>query len=70
MTANAHKRKTQSRAQRREALLDAASSVEVAASYDVVVIGGGAAGLTAAICAGEKNARTLVLESSRECGRS
>ena len=70
MPSAVRRRKAPSRARQREALLDAASSVEVAATYDVVVIGGGAAGLTAAICAGEKGARTLVLESSPECGRS
>ena len=35
---------------------------------DVVVVGGGAAGLMAAIFAGRSGARTTILESSRACG--
>ena len=59
-----------SRAAQREALLAQAAKVEVEKSYDVVVIGGGAAGLVAAICAAEDDASVLVLERDLECGRS
>nr|WP_239471811.1 NAD(P)/FAD-dependent oxidoreductase [Olsenella profusa] len=37
---------------------------------DVAVVGGGAAGLAAAIAAGEAGARVVVLERSAECGRT
>jgi succinate dehydrogenase/fumarate reductase flavoprotein subunit len=40
------------------------------ADYDVVIIGAGGAGLTAAIAAAEAGARTLVFESEREVGGS
>jgi succinate dehydrogenase/fumarate reductase flavoprotein subunit len=40
------------------------------AEYDVVVIGAGGAGLTAAVSAAEAGARTLVFESEREVGGS
>ena len=59
-----------SRARMREALLARAAEVEIDGDYDVVVIGGGAAGLVAAICAAEDDARVLVLERDLECGRS
>ena len=59
-----------SRAAQREALLAQAAKVEVEKSYDIVVIGGGAAGLVAAICAAEDDASVLVLERDLECGRS
>ena len=62
-----------SRAAQREALLAQAAKIEVEKSYDVVVIGGGAAGLVAAIsaiCAAEDDASVLVLERDLECGRS
>ena len=58
-----------SRAKLQERRLQAAAAVDVAPSYDVVVVGGGASGLVAAICAGEKGAHVLLLESSPECGR-
>ena len=38
--------------------------------YDVVIVGAGGAGLTAAIAAAEAGARTLVFESEREVGGS
>jgi len=40
------------------------------ADYDVVIIGAGGAGLSAAIAAAEAGARTLVFESEREVGGS
>lgn len=63
------RRRHVSRAKLQERRLQAAAAVDVAASYDVVVVGGGASGLVAAICAGEKGANVLLLESSPECGR-
>jgi len=38
-------------------------------TYDVVVIGGGAAGLMCAITAGQRGKRVLVLESSNKLGK-
>ena len=65
----AGRRRRVSRAKLQERRLQAAAAVDVATSYDVVVVGGGASGLVAAICAGEKGANVLLLESSPECGR-
>lgn len=48
----------------------AAATVATPASADVCVIGGGAAGLVAAICAAEAGARVVVLEAAPECGRT
>ena len=59
-----------SRAQVRERELAAAASVVVDGRYDVVVMGGGASGLAAAVAAGERGARVLVLEADRTCGRT
>lgn len=58
-----------SRAELREHALAAASAVGVPAACDVVVAGGGASGLVAAIAAAEAGARTCVLEQDLECGR-
>ena len=58
-----------SRAELREHALAAASAVGVPAACDVVVAGGGASGLVAAIVAAEAGARTCVLEQDLECGR-
>ena len=38
-------------------------------SYDVIVIGAGAAGMMAAVGAGESGARTLLLEKNAKVGR-
>lgn len=61
--------KKPSRTQERQQLLDVASKVAVADTYDVVVIGGGAAGLVAAISAAEEGASVLVLEQALTCGQ-
>lgn len=61
--------KKPSRAELRERALAAASAVGVPAACDVVVAGGGASGLVAAIAAAEAGARTCVLEQDLECGR-
>lgn len=61
--------KKPSRAELREHALAAASSVGVPEACDVVVAGGGASGLVAAIVAAEAGARTCVLEQDLECGR-
>lgn len=58
-----------SRAELRERALAAASAVWVPAACDVVVAGGGASGLVAAITAAEAGARTCVLEQDLECSR-
>ena len=59
-----------SRSQAREAALAAAAAVRVPARCDVCVIGGGAAGLAAAIAAAEAGASVVVLERAAECGRT
>ena len=61
--------KKPSRAELRERALAAASAVGVPKACDVVVAGGGASGLVAAITAAEAGARTCVLEQDLECGR-
>ena len=61
--------KKPSRAELRERALAAASAVEMPVTCDVVVAGGGASGLVAAIAAAEAGARTCVLEQDLECGR-
>lgn len=59
-----------SRTKERERLVEVARSVAVPARCDVVVMGGGAAGLVAAISAAERGASVVVLERDLECGRS
>lgn len=59
-----------SRSQAREAALAAAAAVTVPERCDVCLIGGGAAGLAAAIAAAETGASVVVLERSAECGRT
>ena len=61
--------KKPSRAELREHALAAASAVGVPEACDVVVVGGGASGLVAAIAAAEAGARACVLEQDLECGR-
>lgn len=61
--------KRQSRSAQRALLLQQAASTCVPASCDVAVVGGGAAGLVAAICAAEQGASVVVLERDLECGR-
>lgn len=61
--------KKPSRAELRERALAAASAVGVPAVCNVVVVGGGASGLVAAIAAAEAGARVCVLEQDLECGR-
>lgn len=59
-----------SRSAQRAALMNAARVVHVPAHADIAVIGGGAAGLVAAITAAEAGATVVVLERALECGRS
>ena len=66
----ARKARRTSRSQAREAALAAAAAVRVPGRCDVCVIGGGAAGLAAAIAAAEDGASVVVLERSAECGRA
>lgn len=58
------------RSARQAALMRAAASVTMPPSMDVCIVGGGAAGLAAAICAAEAGAHVVVLESALECGRT
>ena len=58
------------RAAQREALLAEARAVTLPAHADVCVVGGGAAGLVAAITSVEAGARTVLLERGLECGRT
>jgi hypothetical protein len=42
--------------------LEPAKEIDVFGEYDVIVVGGGVAGLTAAIASGRNNAKTLIIE--------
>lgn len=59
-----------SRSRAREEALAAAAAARVPERCDVVVVGGGAAGLAAGIAAAELGASAVVLERSVECGRT
>ena len=59
-----------SRSAQREALLEAARAITLPSQIDVCVIGGGAAGLVAAINAAEQGAKTVLLERNLECGHT
>ena len=62
--------KRETHAARRQRLLAEAARVEQPSDCDVTVIGGGAAGLVAAIAAAEDGASVVVIERDLECGRS
>ena len=59
-----------SRQAREQKLVAQARAVSLPSQVDVAVMGGGAAGLAAAITAAEAGARVVVVERSLECGRS
>ena len=61
-------KKRESRTALRERQLEAARAINVPDQCDVVVVGGGAAGLAAAITAAEAGAEVVVLERALECG--
>lgn len=60
--------KRESRAAQRQRQLEEALRVKVPDRTDVVVVGGGAAGLVAAITAAEADAQVVVLERDLSCG--
>ena len=62
--------KSESRKARQERLLREAAALEVPGECDVMVIGGGASGLVAAITAAERGASVTVIEHDLECGRT
>jgi len=64
------KARTTSRAKERARLVEQAARVALPSEVDVCVVGGGAAGLVAAIVAAKNGARTVVLERDLICGRT
>ena len=46
-------------------LLEPARQIPIAGEFDVVVCGGGPAGVAAAIAAGRNGAKTIILESNK-----
>lgn len=62
--------KRETHAARRQRLLAEAARVNTPTDCDVTVVGGGAAGLVAAIAAAEEGASVVVLERDLECGRT
>lgn len=60
--------KRESRAAHKQRLVDEALQVAVPVQTDVVVLGGGAAGLAAAITAAEAGADVVILERDLSCG--
>ena len=65
-----HTSRGSSRLARERELIAQARAIHVPAQTDVAVVGGGAAGLAAAITAAEGGARVVVVERALECGRS
>lgn len=65
-----HASRGQSRLARERELIAQARAIHVPAQTDVAVVGGGAAGLAAAITAAEAGARVVIIERALECGRS
>ena len=61
--------KRETRALRRKRLRQEAAAVRIPTTVDVTVVGGGAAGLVAAITAAEAGSTVVVLERDLECGR-
>ena len=59
-----------SRIQEKERLLKQLADTKVPSRPDVLVVGGGAAGLMAGIAAAEEGATVVVVERDLECGRS
>ena len=64
------RRRTESRSRRKARNLCAAMGVRIPQHADVCVIGGGAAGIIAAITAAEHGAQVVVLERDVECGKT
>lgn len=65
-----HTKGTPSRTALKREALAAAATIQPPRTCDVCIIGGGAAGLSAAITAAEMGARVVVLERDVSCGRT
>ena len=63
------KERRPSRTREHARLLEAASRIRVPQRTDVCIVGGGAAGLVAAIVAAENGSRVVTLDADLECGR-